>query len=50
VLIAIAAVWPRFESPVFGITGETVLSEIQKRYDGTADLEASFVQNMSEKW
>src|SRR4030042_2187376 len=30
--------------PVYGITGKTALSEIQKRYYSTADLEASFVQ------
>jgi len=31
-------------SAVFGITGETVLAEIQKRYERTSDFEAQFVQ------
>jgi outer membrane lipoprotein carrier protein len=31
-------------SAVFGITGETVLSEVQKRYEATSDFEAQFVQ------
>jgi outer membrane lipoprotein carrier protein len=31
-------------SSVFGITGETVLAEIQKRYERTSDFEAQFVQ------
>lgn len=31
-------------SRIFGMTGETVLMEIQKRYENTRDLEASFVQ------
>ncbi len=31
-------------SAVFGITGETVLVEIQKRYERTSDFEAQFVQ------
>ena len=29
---------------VFGITGQSVLTEIQKRYEGTNDLEATFLQ------
>jgi outer membrane lipoprotein carrier protein len=31
-------------STVFGITGETVLAEVQKRYENTNDFEAQFVQ------
>ena len=31
-------------SAVFGITGETVLAEIQKRYERTSEFEAQFVQ------
>jgi outer membrane lipoprotein carrier protein len=31
-------------SVVFGITGETVLAEIQKRYERASDFEAQFVQ------
>ena len=31
-------------SAVFGITGDTVLAEIQKRYEKTSDFEAQFVQ------
>src|SRR4030042_2040298 len=31
-------------SVVFGITGETVLAEVQKRYEKTSDFEAQFVQ------
>jgi outer membrane lipoprotein carrier protein len=31
-------------SSVFGITGETVLVEVQKRYESTSDFEAQFVQ------
>jgi outer membrane lipoprotein carrier protein len=31
-------------SAVFGITGETVLAEVQKRYEKTSDFEAQFVQ------
>jgi outer membrane lipoprotein carrier protein len=31
-------------SVVFGITGETVLVEVQKRYENTSDFEAQFVQ------
>ena len=44
VLSAMAVLGFGSNHPVFGITGETVLTEIQKRYDNTVDLEASFVQ------
>jgi outer membrane lipoprotein carrier protein len=33
-----------FITEVFGTPGETILAEIQKRYEGTNDLEASFLQ------
>jgi outer membrane lipoprotein carrier protein len=44
VLVAVAVLGFGSNHLVYGITGETILSEIQKRYDGTADLEAGFVQ------
>jgi len=44
VLAVVAVFGLGLNHPVFGITGETALSEIQKRYDSTADLEATFVQ------
>jgi outer membrane lipoprotein carrier protein len=33
-----------FKTEVFGTSGQTVLVEIQKRYESTNDLEASFLQ------
>ena len=33
-----------FIPEVFGTPGQTILAEIQKRYDNTNDLEASFLQ------
>jgi outer membrane lipoprotein carrier protein len=33
-----------FTTEVFGISGQTVLAEIQKRYESTNDLEAGFLQ------
>jgi outer membrane lipoprotein carrier protein len=44
ILSAMAVFGLSSNHPAFGITGETVLSEIQKRYDSTTNLEASFVQ------
>ena len=45
-LIGLAVIIGGITSPssVFGITGETVLAEIQKRYERTSDFEAQFVQ------
>ena len=33
-----------FKTEVFGTSGQTVLAEVQKRYESTNDLEASFLQ------
>jgi outer membrane lipoprotein carrier protein len=33
-----------FGQGAFGVTGQSVLTEIQKRYEGTNDLEATFLQ------
>jgi outer membrane lipoprotein carrier protein len=44
VLFVIALLGLGSHHPVFAMTGEAALSEIQKRYDSTTDLEATFVQ------
>jgi outer membrane lipoprotein carrier protein len=33
-----------FGQEAFGVTGQSVLAEVQKRYEGTNDLEATFLQ------
>ena len=33
-----------FKTEVFGTSGQTVLAEVQKRYESTNDLEAGFLQ------
>jgi outer membrane lipoprotein carrier protein len=35
---------PTFVTKVFGASGQTILAEIQKRYQSTNDIEASFLQ------
>ena len=33
-----------YQPAAFGVTGSSILTEIQKRYEGTGDFEASFLQ------
>jgi outer membrane lipoprotein carrier protein len=50
IILSIAMLIYLFSTPMaFGITGETVLSEIQNRYEKTNEFEANFVQEYVSK-